>query len=67
MRRPSIVLLGQDISGSHFCVCPVHLLSKADRAKRVEPHLTRGIFGASRKKWSKKLLWRAKRAFEDGR
>ena len=35
-------------------------------AERAEPHLTPRLSGAIRKKWSKKLLWRAKQAFEDG-
>ena len=39
-------------------------LSGAERAKRAEPHLTRRILGGTPKKWSKKLLWRAKRALE---
>ena len=43
------------------------VLSVAERAKRAEPHVTPRLSGAIRKKWSKKLLWREKRAFEDGR
>ena len=39
-------------------------LSGAERAKRAEPHLTRHMSSAIRKKWSKKLLWRAKQALE---
>ena len=44
-----------------------NVFSGTERAKRVEPHFTPRLSGAIRKKWSKKLLWRGKRAFEDGR
>ena len=42
-------------------------LSGTERAKRAEPRLSPHLSGAIRKKWSKKLLWRANRAFGDGR
>ena len=57
----------EDVAGATFMAAGKYFREeRAERAKRAEPHLTPLLSDAIRKKWSKKLLWRAKRAFEDG-